>query len=167
MRPFQARISYDAPASDVAAMLADPAFVERKVAAGRPVRSTVSVTPSADGGFTVATERALPTDDLPAAVQNLIGRTIEIRMVETWGPAQADQTRTATIALDVVGRPAGATGTARLRPTGPTATEVVYEGTVEARIPLVGRKIEEQAAQQVQGVLETERAVGTAWLAER
>jgi hypothetical protein len=34
-------------------------------------------------------------------------------------------------------------------------------------VPLVGRKIEQQAVQQVQSVLNVEQAVGSAWLAER
>ncbi len=167
MRPFQATITYDASVEAVAAMLADPAFVERKVAASRPLSSAVDVTTAADGGFTVTTQRALPTDDLPSAVQNLIGRSIELRLVEAWGPAQADGGRAGTVTLDVVGKPASARGTARLGSGGPGQSVLVYDGQVEARIPLVGRKIEEQAVAQVQTVLELERAVGTAWLAGR
>ena len=66
----------------------------------------------------------------------------------------------------MVGKPASATGTTMLAPGEPGQTVLTYEGGVEARIPLVGRKVEEQAARQVQRVLELERRVGTAWLAE-
>ncbi|GAB2977932.1 DUF2505 domain-containing protein [Actinotalea caeni] len=167
MRPFQARTTYDAPVAEVAAMMADPAFVERKVAASRPVSSTVDVTTTPDGGFTVSTRRALPTSDLPAAAQRLVGATLELTLVERWGPAEADGSRRGTVELDVVGKPASASGTATLAPGQPGQTVLVYEGTVEARIPLVGGKIEEQAVTQVQRVLDGERRVGTAWLAER
>lgn len=164
MRPFSARTSYDAPATEVAAMMADPAFVEKKVAASRPTSSTVDVSGTADGDFTVTTQRALPTDQLPAAVQRLIGRTIEIRLVERWGAPAPDGSRRGTIDLQVLGKPAAATGTATLTPEG-ERTVLVYEGTVEAKVPLVGGKIEEQAVQQVQTVLEVERAAGADWLA--
>lgn len=167
MRPFHARITYAAPVAAVSAMLADPAYVERKVAASRPVSSAVDVQGTADAAFTVATQRALATDDLPPAVQNLIGRTIEIRLVEKWGTPGADGARRGTIDLDVVGKPASATGTVTLTAAGPNETVLTYEGNVEARVPLVGRKIEEQAVQQVQTVLDLEQAVGSAWLAER
>jgi hypothetical protein len=166
MRPFAARTTYDASVTDVAAMMADPAFVEHKVAASKPVSSAVDVEGGVQGSFTVTTQRALSTDNLPAAVQSLIGRTVELRLVERWGPAAADGARTGTMQLDVVGKPVSASGTTRLSPLGDGQTELVYEGQVEAKIPLVGRKIEDQAAQQVQRVLELERRTGTAWLAE-
>lgn len=167
MRPFTARITYAAPASEVAAMLADPAYVERKVAASKPVTSAVDVQGTAGAEFTVTTQRALPTDDLPAAVQNLIGRTIELKLVERWGVPDAGGARRGTVDLDVLGKPASARGTVTLTPSGPAQTVLAYEGAVEARVPLVGRKIEEQAVQQVQSVLDLEQAVGSAWLAGR
>ena len=164
MRPFSARTTYDAAPAEVAAMMSDREFVEHKVAASRPTSSTTDVDVAADGGFTVTTQRALPTDQLPSAVQSLIGRTIEIRLVERWGAAAEDGSRRGTIDLQVVGKPATATGTTSMVPDG-AGTVLVYEGTVEAKVPLVGRKIEEQAVQQVQNVLELERRVGATWLA--
>ena len=166
MRPFTARITYAAAAAEVAAMLADPAYVERKVAASRPVSSAVEVEGAADAAFTVRTRRALPTDDLPTAVQSLIGSTIELGLLERWGPPGADGARRGTIELDVVGKPAGARGTVTLAPGEAGQTVLTYQGDVEARVPLVGRRIEEQAVQQVQAVLDLEQAVGSAWLAE-
>lgn len=166
MRPFHATITYAAPVTEVAAMLADPAYVNRKVAASKPVSSAVDVQGDAAAGFTVTTQRALATDDLPPAVQSLIGRTIEIRLIENWGAADAGGSRRGTIDLDVLGKPASAHGTVTLASAGAAATVLTYEGSVEARIPLVGRKIEEQAVQQVQNVLDLEQAVGSAWLAE-
>lgn len=165
MRPFNARITYAAPVARVAQMLADPAYVEQKVAASKPVSSAVDVQGAAEGAFTVTTQRALATDDLPPAVQSLIGRTIEIRLVERWGAPQSDGARAGTVELDVVGKPASARGNVTLRPDGPEQTVLTYEGAVEARVPLVGRKIEEQAVAQVQTVLDLEQAVGSAWLA--
>lgn len=167
MRPFTARITYAAPIAEVSAMLADPAYVERKVSASKPVSSAVDVQGSAEGAFTVTTQRALPTDDLPPAVQSLIGRTIELRLIERWGAAEQSGGRRGTVELEVIGKPASARGNAVLTPSGPNETVLTYEGAVEARVPLVGRKIEEQAVAQVQSVLDLEQAVGSAWLAGR
>lgn len=164
MRPFSARTTYDAPVAEVAAMMSDREFVEHKVAASKPTTSTIDVSVAGDGGFTVDTTRALPTDQLPAAAQRLIGRTIEIRLIERWGPAADDGSRRGSIDLQVVGKPGSATGTATMSPQG-TGTVLVYEGTVEAKVPLIGGKLEEQAVQQVQTVLELERSVGARWLA--
>lgn len=166
MTPFNARITYAAPAAEVAEMLADPAYVERKVAASKPVSSAVELQGTAAEGFTVTTQRALPTDDLAPAVQNLIGRTIELRLVERWDAAAPDGSRQGSVDLDVLGKPASARGTVTLVPAGADQTVLTYEGEVEARIPLLGRKIEQQAVQQVQTVLNLEQAVGSAWLAE-
>jgi hypothetical protein len=167
MTPFNARITYAAPVSQVAEMLADPAYVERKVAASKPVSSAVDVQGTAAADFTVTTERALSTGDLPSAVQNLVGRTIELRLVERWGAAAPDGSRQGTLELEVLGKPASARGTVTLAPSGADQTVLTYEGGVEARIPLLGRKIEQQAVQQVQTVLDVEQAVGSAWLAGR
>lgn len=164
MRPFSARTAYDAPIADVAAMMSDREFVEHKVAASKPTTSRVDVKVAADGAFTIDTTRALPTDHLPAAAQRLVGRTIEIALIERWGPADDDGSRQGTIDLRVVGKPASASGTATMTTAG-AGTVLVYEGTVEAKVPLIGGKLEEQAVQQVQSVLELERSVGAAWLA--
>lgn len=165
MRPFEATITYAADAATVAAMLADPAYVERKVAASGPVSSSVDVTGDLATGFTVTTQRALPTTGMPPAVQNLIGATIELRLVERWGPASSDGSRTGSVVLDVVGKPARAQGSTALTPSGSTSV-LTYSGQVEARIPLIGGRIEQQAVAQVQSVLEVERAVGADWLAQ-
>lgn len=165
MRPFTARTTYDAPIEAVAAMMADRDFVEHKVAKSRPVSYEVDVETAPDGAFTVTTQRALTTDRLPSAVQSLIGRTVELRLVERWGAPAADGSRQGGIELQVIGKPVTASGSATMTPDGAT-TVLVYDGTVEAKVPLVGRKIEDQAVQQVQTVLELERQVGVAWLAE-
>lgn len=167
MRPFEARVTYPAPPSEVAAMLADPAFVERKVAASRPVSSSVDVATGDGGAFTVTTVRALPTDNLPGAVQRIVGSTVEMKLVERWGAPAADGARSGTMELDVVGKPAKASGDISLVADGANGSVVTYAGSVDARIPLLGGRIEEQAARQVQRVLDIERSVGEVWLAER
>lgn len=166
MRQFTARITYAAPAAEVAAMLADPAYVERKVAASKPVSSSNAVQGTAEGAFTVTTQRGLSTDGVPGPIQRLIGRTIEIELVEAWDAPGDDGARRGTITLDVLGKPASARGTVSLTPAGPNETVLGYDGSVEAKVPLMGAKIEEMAVQQVQTVLDLEQAVGSAWLAE-
>lgn len=164
MRPFHAEIVYEAPIEEVATMLADPQFVEQKVQASKPVTATTDVSPNSRGGFTVTTKRAMSTDHLPTAAQRMVGRTLEIWLIEDWDQAGEDGTRSGTVRLDVTGVPAHATGTMALgRRDG--STVLSYEGTVEAKVPLLGARLEEQAVKQVQSVLNAERRVGTAWLA--
>lgn len=147
-------------------MLADPDFVERKVTATRPVNSTAQVTGTLADGFTVTTVRDLSTADLPAAAQRLVGPTVRIQLVETWSSAAADGSRSGSVTVEVVGKPARASGTASLTQSGSTTT-LIYQGSVEAKVPLIGPRLEEQAASQVQAVLAAEHSVGLAWLAER
>ncbi|MFV0426943.1 MAG: DUF2505 domain-containing protein [Beutenbergiaceae bacterium] len=167
MREFRAEIEYPATTEDVAIMLADPQFVKQKVAASKPVDSSVHVQADAAGAFVVTTERELSTAGLPSAAQRLVGQSLRIRLVESWEEQKEPGSRDGTINLDVVGKPAQASGTALLRSAGPTSSRVIYQGTVQARVPLIGPKLEEQAVAQVESVLATERAVALAWLAQR
>lgn len=163
---FEAATDYPASAEAVATMFADPEYVRLKVAASGATSSTEEVTPAADGGFTVTTKRAMPTDRVPAKFRSFVGNSVEMRFIEVWSAAAADGRRTATITLDIIGAPGRATGTAVLDPRGADASAVRYEGEVKVSIPLVGAPIERAAVGAVQGALNAERRVGLEWLTQ-
>ncbi|MGF0117803.1 DUF2505 domain-containing protein [Promicromonospora sp. Marseille-Q5078] len=160
-------LTYAADADDVAAMLADEAFVRWRARRGPTgdVEQT-DVTGSPATGFSVVVRRTLPTDLIPAQVRPFVGDHLEVRQAEVW-EAPAGDLRTGTIAVEIAGAPVRVTGTVRLEPLPGGGTRQVYDGEVRATVPLFGAAVAEAAARAVRTTLEAEGAAGREWLAER
>ncbi|WP_234346483.1 DUF2505 domain-containing protein [Cellulomonas timonensis] len=159
------RISFTLAASPttVAAMLADPAYVEAKVRASGAIEQQVDVVPAEDGAFTVTSRRALPTDQIPANMRAFIGSQIDVRQVEAWEPPGLDNTRAGTVVVEISGAPVRLTGSIRLSAEG-AGSAIVYEGDLKAAIPLFAGAVEDAAASAIRSALAAEEAVATAWL---
>lgn len=162
-------LRYPASVQAVGAMLADESFVrwraERAGGPGAEVQQ-VDVTGTADGAFTVAVRRTLPTDQIPAHVRSFVGTGLEIRQAEAW-EAEHDGVRRGTVSLEIAGAPVRLTGTVRLAPdaAGAGGTLQSYAGEVRASVPLFGSVIEEAAAEAVRTALAAEERAGQEWLA--
>jgi hypothetical protein len=159
MKKLTQDLTYDAPASAVAAMLADPAFREEVVEAQHVLRHEVAVTgdPAAGSG-TVKVEQVQAANGLPSFARKVVGDEIEIVQDETWtSPTGAD------LRIEVPGKPGQMAGTIRLRESGGTTTETV-DLDIKVAIPLVGGKIEGLVADMLLKALRTEQRVGRDYL---
>lgn len=159
MKKLTQDLTYDAPASAVAAMLADPAFREEVVEAQHVLRHDVKVTgdPAAGSG-TVMVEQVQSATGLPSFARKFVGDEIEIVQDETWtSPTGAD------LHVSIPGKPGQMAGTIRLRESGGTTTETV-EMEIRVSIPLVGGKIESLIADLLRKALKVENAVGRQYL---
>lgn len=141
---LDALLGYTAGPDAVAALLADRTFVEEVCAASSARAWEVDVSGSADGPFTVTTERTLPTDGIPEAFRRFIGETLRVRQVDRWEAPAADGTRSGTIHLEVVGSPVSATAATSLR-AGGSGTEQPVSGELKASVPLIGGRVERAA----------------------
>lgn len=146
-------LSYDASVEEVAAMLLDPAFRERVLAAQRVVRGSVSVE-----GSDVTIEQVWSAASIPSFARKFVGDEIVIVQTETWTSAHG-----ADVELAIPGKPGEAVGTLALVESDGTTTETV-ELAVNVRIPLVGGKIEAMIADMVGHALDVEHEVGVEWL---
>ncbi|WP_069387501.1 DUF2505 domain-containing protein [Cellulosimicrobium cellulans] len=164
-------LRYPASVQAVGAMLADESFVrwraERAGGPGAEVQQ-VDVTGTADGAFTVAVRRTLPTDQIPAHVRSFVGTGLEIRQAEAW-EAEHDGVRRGTVSLEIAGAPVRLTGTVLLAPgttgdAGDGGALQSYAGEVRASVPLFGSVIEEAAAEAVRTALAAEERAGQEWL---
>jgi hypothetical protein len=164
---LKAELRYDADPGTVFAMLTDPAFQERKLAATGALEHEVTVTPASDGGAIVTSRRTMPTDDVPDLVRNLVGRTLTVRQVEEWGPPEADGGRDGEVIVEVSGAPLRLTGDLRLAPDGAGRSLETVAGELKARVPIIGGRIERSAEPAILGAIEVEEREGRAWLAER
>jgi hypothetical protein len=159
---LKAELRYDTGPVEVFAMLTEPAFQARKLAATGALEHDVSVE-AGDDGAVVTTRRTMPTDQVPDLVRNLVGPTLTIVQVERWGPAVPDGGRTGTVAVEVDGAPVRLTGTLRLAPAGAGTLETV-EGDLKARVPLIGGRIERAAEPAIMAAIQVEEREGRAWL---
>lgn len=153
---------YDADPYAVFGMLTDREFLDRRAVATKAIRHHVEVSNDA-AGTTTRTRRTLETDAIPEALRKLVGPTIDIDEVITWGAPEPDGGRTGRVEVDVAKVPVSGRGTMRLVAEGGRTRQAV-ELEIKASIPLVGRKVEEAAAPAVVAALEVEEQLGGQWL---
>ncbi len=150
-------LTYDAPASDVLAMLHDPAFREQVCDATGVLRHEVSVTEK--GAATeVLIDQVQTAQGLPGFARKFVGDEIHIIQRETWTDASH-----ADVEVVIPGKPGQMAGTATLTESGGTSTERV-DLEIKVNIPLVGGKIEGLIADMLLKALKTENAVGRDYL---
>ncbi|MDQ2624382.1 MAG: DUF2505 domain-containing protein [Actinomycetota bacterium] len=164
---LQAVLRYPAEPARVVAMLADPEFSRRVIAATQGKAEAVDVTGDASGvgAFTVTTRRSVPTDQIPAQMRSFVGASLDVRQATAWG-AEEDGIRRGSVALEIAGAPVRVTGTTHLVATPEGSTVLEYDTQVRAQVPLFASAIEEAAAGAVRHALETEERVALDWLAE-
>lgn len=159
--------TYGADPYAVFGMLTDREFLDRRAVATKAIRHRIEVSPGADGSVTVRTQRTLQTDLIPDALRKLVGATIDIDEVISWGGPEPDGSRVGRINLEVAKVPVRGSGTMRLGADAPGRTLQAVRLEIKASIPLVGRKVEEAAAPAVIAALEVEERLGGEWLAAR
>ena len=159
-----AELRYAADPATVFAMLSDPAFQERKLSATGALEHEVTVEARPGGGAEIRSRRTMPTDQVPDLVRNLVGATLTVVQVESWGPAGADGGRDGTVSVEISGAPVRVTGSLRLRPDGGGTLESV-DGDLKAKVPIIGGRIERAAEPAITAAIEVEEREGRAWLA--
>lgn len=145
------------PAQDVAAMYADPRYAQIRREVLGADEATSSVQGDVAGSFSVSTDLSMPTDKVPDIARPFVGSSITVREVQEWSAPQADGSRTGTTHLVVVGTPASLTASVRMSPAPDGTTDVVIDGDLVAKIPVLGKRLEKAALPYVSRVLQAER----------
>ena len=113
----------------------------------------------------VVTTQVLRADRLPGIIHQFHRGDLYIRRAETWTGLSAD-TAEATVAGSIEHAPVTLNGEARLSPVD-QRTALAFRATVEVRIPLVGRKIENFIGTQLMNLITHEQQFTTRWIAEK
>ncbi len=151
-------LTFDAPLTDVAAMLADPAYRQAVCDFQGVLRSEISVTAPARGHTEVLIDQWRPTSHLPSFAKRIVGDETNIVQTESWStPELAD------VVVTIPGKPGDMRGTATLSESGGTTTETI-DLTIKVGIPLVGGKIEGLIAEMLLEALQAENKVGRDYL---
>ena len=159
---FRHELTYDASPAEVFAMLADPAFREKCCAEQGVISAEVTLEPAggSSGGFTLTVDMVQPTDDLPAFARTFAGDSTRAIQREVW----TDPTG-GTLRIEAPGKPSEVKGTITLHPEGASATREVIELELKIKVPLIGGKLEKLLADKVTAGIESDQAVGVAYLA--
>ena len=151
-------LTYDAPVSDVATMLADPAFREAVCVAQKATKHTVTIEGAPGDPMKVKVDMWQPTEGIPGFARKFVGAETNIVQTESWSsPTHGD------INLTIPGKPGSMVGTAVLvEKDGKTVETVTLDITV--KIPLVAGKIEDLLKNLLSSALRAENRTGAAWL---
>lgn len=117
-----------------------------------------------DGGVDVVTTQILHADRLPGVIHQFHHGDLEIRRAETW-TAVSEGKAEATVAGSIAGAPVTLICEGELAPSD-GLSRLAFHATVEVRIPLVGRKLENFICSQLEQLLISEQRFTTAWIAE-
>lgn len=150
---LQHSVKYDAPVAEVYAMLTDPAFREKASWA----QEVDSVRVTVEGG-SVRVDMVQPNRDIPGFARTFAGATTDAIQEEEWRDGS-----TAAFSVTTPGKPAGIQGTRRLVADG-DGTLDTFDGEAKAKVPLIGRKIEDLIGSKLKQGWDIEHEAGTAWL---
>lgn len=128
---------------------------------------TVTVDREPDGTTTVTTQWHVPSDGVPDYAKAFVGPSLLLVETVRWGTPDADGEREAAMGLELPGIPVSFTGGVHLR-RGEAAgrTEHTVDGDLEARIPLLGRKVEAMVSERIGEMVRVEQQVAQEWLAD-
>jgi hypothetical protein len=156
---FERVHEFPAPASDVLAMLLDPAFREAVCASQDALDHSVSVS-SSEPPSTVEVRQKQNTSDTPGVARKVIGDSVETVQREEWTSADA-----ATFEVTIPGKPGHLRGRITLTDNGDGTSTERFDAEVKVNIPLVGGKLEGLIGKVLGSGLRRERETGLRWLA--
>lgn len=147
-------VRYDAPMADVYAMLTDPGFREKASWALGSVKVDVQVDEPS-----VRIDMTQKLTDIPSFAKAIAGEQTRVVQTEEWHDGEWADFSVASPPM-----PVGIHGTRRLVADG-DGTLDTFDGEAKAKLPLVGKKIEQLLGDRLKAGWDTEHGVGVAWLA--
>jgi hypothetical protein len=159
---FTATHTYDHPADAVFAALTDFEAVKAKYeAVGQREVQLVRRDEGGDGSVTLETSRVVPLE-VPGFAKKVLSPSQSVTQTDSWGPPDADGSRSATFRVSSKGTPVSVHGTIRLSPTGPSSCTNVSVVTIECKVPLIGGKIADFVAKDTRKAVDHEQT----WICE-
>lgn len=149
------RQRFEASPTDVHAMVTDEDFLAHAAVELGSQDARVAATSARTA---VAASVATPSE-----IRAFVGPSLRIVQETTWAEPDAEGRRNGTVTITVPGAPVTLHGTALLAPVE-GGSEITYEGDLVVQVPLLGGRIETQAAPTILEAFETQGRVGRAWL---
>ena len=160
---------YPTGVAQVYLALSDERYWQARLADSGADEATLERLVVTDDGIDVVTTQVLSAHRLPGLVSQFHRGDLVIRREETWTPLAGGRA-TADLAGSIAAAPVSLTGHAELSPENHESPEkdkarMAFRATVEVRVPLVGRKLENFIGNQLVELLTTEQRFTTGWIA--
>lgn len=130
------RHEFNGTTDEVAALFRNPDFIGDVARHAGATEHTVEIE-----GETTHLKLVVPA---PESIARFFGKGIKLSQSFAWGAPDEAGNRQGKVSVDVAGVPVTVQLGAVLSPTGEAASTAVYDGELEVKIPLVGKKVEEQ-----------------------
>ncbi len=168
-RPFDVTTEASAGVADVLAAFGEQDYwLARLAAYGGDSMRLDSLVVDPAGTVVVRTTQDLRQDMLPGGIARMLPGDTKIMRTETWRPA-SDQTRgvaNGDFTISARGVPSSGAGTMVLEPV-PVGSSLRVRGTLEVRIPVVGRRIERYVADLIAKEVPQMQQFTAAWIARQ
>ena len=163
-RQIDYRTTSPHPADEVYATMVDPEYLrDRLEQIGGPGAGLLEHSADVQGAH-YRLRHGLDAKDLPSVVRGVLPGDVTIERTERW--TRQDSGRyLGDVQVAIPGTPASAAGGMRLRDLPDGGSELNVRADVTVSVPLIGGKIEEIVADQVQKLLTAESAFTQQWLA--
>jgi len=159
---------YPASVLQIYRALSDERYWLDRLAGSGADEATLERLETGDGGIDVVTVQVLRSERLPGVVSQFHRGDLVFRREETWTPVTGAGA-SADVAGAIDGAPVSLTGTAELSAVEDPAKDkarMAIRATVDVRVPMVGRKLENFIGGQLAALLAAEERFTTGWIAE-
>jgi Protein of unknown function (DUF2505) len=153
---ISSHLDFAATPAEVYAMMTDQKYLEEVCVASESLSHHVSV-----DGSTTRTSRTLPAPDSAA---RFTGPRLTVIDEVVWADPASDGSRSGAVTMNVLGQPVNFRGKLEVS-RGGRGSIVDISGVLKVAIPLLGRKLEEDAAPAVMAGYRNQQEVGDRWLA--
>ncbi len=148
--------NYPASSDEVVALMGNPDFISDVAEHAGATSHDVRIE-----GRTSHMEMAL---EAPSDIRKFVGSTIHVTERLTWGDPDPTGVRHGTIDFSVAGLPVHISAAAVLTPSGASNSTATYEGDLNVKIPLVGKKVESLVAPSIDDAFAGLERRATHWL---
>ena len=155
-----------APVATVVETFVDEAFVRHVSEKAGTRLESFEVSGDTATTFTVTTVRSMGADKLPDVVQKFVKGGVKLHQVDSYDAPAQDGSRGVRTEIKAGGLPVGATATQQLTATG-EVTKIDVAGSVQANIPLVGKKIAAAAEPYIGKALTLQAREAESWISSR
>ncbi|GAA2061181.1 DUF2505 domain-containing protein [Williamsia deligens] len=116
-----------------------------------------------EGSFTAVVRQRIDSRSIPRALTRFAPSTVTVRCTETWLPRTGPEAHGSFLS-EAEGLPATVRAQVTLVPTGADRCEMVFTGTVESSLAVVGSMVEKLLVTETSAGFATEREFTLDWL---